>query len=93
MELKTKLNEKEQDDFDRNKENWWLNILLEFRNTKELTREIAVRFLEKVELYQDKRIYIKFQFQNECEIKQGTERKENDNREVFSEIFKDFYSR
>ncbi len=93
LELKTKLNEKEQDDFDRNKENWWLNILLEFRNTKELTREIAVRFLEKVELYQDKRIYIKFQFQNECEIKQGTERKENDNREVFSEIFKDFYSR
>lgn len=48
-------------------ENRWLKAFLNFRDTKELTRDMAVSLLEKVEVYEDKRIHIRFRFRNEYE--------------------------
>lgn len=50
-----------------NTENKWLQAFLRFRDEKELTREMAVELLEKVEIYKDKRIHITFRFRNEYE--------------------------
>ena len=48
-------------------ENRWLKAFLNFQDAKELTRDMAVRLLEKVEVYEDKRIHIRFRFRNEYE--------------------------
>ena len=48
-------------------ENRWLKAFLNFRDAKELTRDMAVSLLEKVEVYEDKRIHIRFRFRNEYE--------------------------
>ena len=48
-------------------ENRWLKAFLNFRDAKELTRDMAVSLLEKVEIYEDKRIHIRFRFRNEYE--------------------------
>lgn len=70
-ELETELSEKEKNltDFEQymNGENQWMKVFLAFRDTQELTREMAVKLLEKVEVYKDKRIHIKFRFRNEYE--------------------------
>ncbi len=70
-ELETELREKEKEltDFEKcmNGENQWMKAFLTFRDTGELTREMAVALLEKVEVYEDKRIHIKFRFRNEYE--------------------------
>lgn len=50
-----------------NTENKWLQAFLRFRDEKELTREMATELLEKVEIYEDKRIHITFRFRNEYE--------------------------
>lgn len=42
----------------------YLKAFLNFRDAKELTRDMAVNLLEKVEVYGDKRIYIRFRFRN-----------------------------
>ena len=69
--LETELDKKqaEMDDFEQcmSGENRWLKAFLNFRDAKELTREMAVSLLEKVEVYQDKRIHIQFRFRNEFE--------------------------
>lgn len=70
-DLETELNNKqaEMGDFGQcmSGENRWLGAFLNFREAKELTREMAVSLLEKVEVYQDKRIHIQFRFRNEYE--------------------------
>ncbi len=48
-------------------ENRWLKAFLNVRDAKELTRDMAVSLLEKVEIYEDKRIHIRFRFRNEYE--------------------------
>ena len=48
-------------------ENRWLKAFLNFRDVKELTRDMAVNLLDKVEVYEDKRIHIRFRFRNEYE--------------------------
>lgn len=79
-ELETELDEKEKDlaDFEQcmNGENQWMKAFLAFRDAQELTREMAVNLLERVEVYKDKRIHIKFRFRNEYEylMTQITER-------------------
>ena len=50
-----------------NAENRWLQSFLKFRDVRELTREMAVELLEKVEIFRDKRIHITFRFRNEYE--------------------------
>ncbi len=69
--LETELNEKEAErkEFEACMEggNRWLRAFLNFRNAKELTREMAVELLEKVEVFEDKRVHIKFRFRNEYE--------------------------
>ena len=70
-ELETELNSK-QAELDHFKqcmtgENRWLKVFLNFRDAKELTRDMAVSLLEKVEVYEDKRIHIRFRFRNEYE--------------------------
>ena len=87
-ELETELDKKEKDlmDFEQcmSGENQWMKAFLDFRDTKELTREMAVKLLEKVEVYEDKRIHIKFRFRNEYEylISQLTERSDGCDRAV-----------
>lgn len=49
-------------------DNRWMKAFLQFRNTNELTREMAVELLDKVELYGDKQIHIRFRFRNEYEF-------------------------
>ncbi|MEY8392379.1 recombinase family protein [Lachnospiraceae bacterium 45-W7] len=70
-ELETEWNHKqaELNHFEQcmSSENHWLKAFLKFRDAEELTREMAVSLLEKVEIYEDKRIHIKFRFRNEYE--------------------------
>ncbi len=47
--------------------NRWLKAFLKFKDAKELTRDMAVNLLEKVEIYENKRIHIRFRFRNEYE--------------------------
>ncbi|MDE7310926.1 MAG: recombinase family protein [Eubacterium sp.] len=70
-ELETELNDK-QDELNNFKqymgeENRWLKAFLKFRDAKELTKDMAVHLLEKVEVYENKRIHIRFRFRNEYE--------------------------
>lgn len=87
-ELETELDNKqtELDDFEQcmSGENQWLKAFLNFRDAKELTRDMAVSLLEKVEVYQDKRIHIRFRFRNEYEylMSQLAERGEDCGREI-----------
>lgn len=68
-ELETELDGKqaELNDFEQymSGENRWLKAFSNIRDAKELTREMAVSLLDKVEVYEDKRIHIRFRFQNE----------------------------
>lgn len=48
-------------------ENKWLKAFLAFRNAKELTRNMAQALLERVEIYEDRRIHIIYRFRNEYE--------------------------
>lgn len=48
-------------------ENKWLKAFLRFREAPELTRDMAVELLERVEVYEDKRIHIRFRFRSEYE--------------------------
>ncbi len=57
-------------------ENRWLKVFLDFKDAKELTREMAVSLLEKIEVYEEKRIHIKFRFRKD----------ENSGRAVFGQI-------
>ena len=87
-ELETELNSKqaELDHFKQcmSGENRWLKAFLKFRDAKELTRDMAVSLLEKVEVYEDKRIHIRFRFRNEYEylMNQLAERGEDCGREI-----------
>lgn len=87
-ELETELDNKqtELNDFEQcmGGENQWLKAFLNFRDAKELTRDMAVSLLERVEVYQDKRIHIQFRFRNEYEylMSQLAERGEDCGREI-----------
>lgn len=61
--------ETELEDFEQciNGSNRWMETLLHFQGAEELTREMAVELLEKVEVFGDKRIHIKFRFRSEYE--------------------------
>lgn len=48
-------------------ENKWLKAFLSFRNAKELTKDMAQALLERVEVYEDRRIHIIYRFRNEYE--------------------------
>lgn len=50
-----------------NGSNKWVETFLHFQGAEELTRKMAVELLEKVEVFRDKRIHIKFRFRNEYE--------------------------
>ncbi len=65
-------------------ENRWLKTVLDFRDAKELTRDMAVSLLEKVEIYEGKRIHIRFRFRNEYEyfMNQLAERGKDCGREI-----------
>ena len=67
-------------------ENRWLKTVLDFRDAKELTRDMAVSLLEKVEIYEGKRIHIRFRFRNEYEyfLNQLAERGKDCGREISS---------
>ena len=87
-ELETGLSSK-QNELDHFKqcmsgENRWLKAFLNFRDAKELTRDMAVSLLEKVEIYEDKRIHIRFRFRNEYEyfMNQLAERGKDCGREI-----------
>lgn len=69
LQQRLKKAEKEGKDLEKtaNAENRWLQAFLKFRDARELTREMAVELLEKVEIYGDKRIHITFRFRNEYE--------------------------
>lgn len=81
-ELEMELNEKqaEMDGFEQcmSGENRWLKAFLTFRDIKELTREMAVKLLDKVEVFEDKRIHIKFRFRNEYEYLTSMLRRDNE---------------
>lgn len=68
-ELEEKLNKKEKElaDFEQcmNGSNRWMKAFLHFQGVEELTRDMAVELLEKVEMFGDKRVHIKFRFRNE----------------------------
>ncbi len=87
-ELETELSGKqnERDHFKQcmSGENRWLKVFLNFRDAKELTRDMAVSLLEKVEVYEDKRIHIRFRFRNEYEylMSRLAERGEDCGREI-----------
>lgn len=61
--------ETELEDFEQfiNGSNKWMQTFLHFQGAEELTREMAVELLEKVEVFGDKRIHIRFRFRNEYE--------------------------
>ena len=61
--------ETELEDFEQciNGSNKWMQTFLHFQGEEELTREMAVELLEKVEVFGDKRIHIRFRFRNEYE--------------------------
>lgn len=84
-ELETEWNEKKTElaGFEQGmiSENRWMKAFVNFRDAKELTREMAVRLLEKVEVYEEKRIHIKFRFANEYLMTQLVERGEDCGRE------------
>lgn len=69
MESELKAKEGDLAEFEKcvNGSNRWMQSFLSFRDAKELTREMALALLEKVEIYEDKRIHIKFRFRNEYE--------------------------
>lgn len=69
LEGEEKKFERDLDDFERllNKKNQWMEAFLSFRNTKLLTREMATELLDTVEVYENKRVHIKFRFRNEYE--------------------------
>lgn len=57
-------------------ENRWVQAFLGFRDANILTREMAGTLLEKVELYDDRRIHIIFKFRDDYEhLSSGLERK------------------
>lgn len=68
-ELEEELNKKEKElaDFEQcmNGSNRWMKAFLRFQGAEELTRDMAVELLEKVEMFGDKRVHIKFRFRNE----------------------------
>lgn len=68
-ELEEELNKKEKElaDFEQciNGSNRWMKAFLHFQRAEELTRDMAVELLEKVEMFGDKRVHIKFRFRNE----------------------------
>lgn len=68
-ELEEELNKKEKElaDFEQcmNGSNRWMKAFLHFQGAEELTRDMAVELLEKVEMFGDKRVHIKFRFRNE----------------------------
>lgn len=70
-ELEEELHKKETElaDFEQciNGSNKWMQTFLHFQGEEELTREMAVELLEKVEVFGDKRIHIRFRFRNEYE--------------------------
>ena len=47
--------------------NKWMETFLQFQGAEKLTREMVVELLEKVEVFRDKRLHIKFRFRNEYE--------------------------
>ncbi len=47
--------------------NQWLKTFLAFHNAKELTRDMAQALLERVEIYENRRIHIIYRFRNEYE--------------------------
>ncbi len=67
-ELQERLHKKEEklEDFEQriNGFNKWMEDFQHFQGEKELTREIGVELLEKVEVFGDKRIHIIFRFRN-----------------------------
>ncbi len=71
QELETEMKREEEEiaAFDQcvHSENKWLKAFLKFRDATELTRKLAVELLEKVEIYEDKRIHIRFKFRSEYE--------------------------
>ena len=68
-ELEEELNKKEKElaDFEQcmNGSNRWMKAFLHFQGEEELTRDMALELLEKVEMFGDKRVHIKFRFRNE----------------------------
>lgn len=68
-ELEEELNKKEKElaDFEQcmNGSNRWMKAFLHFQGAEELTRDMAVELLEKVEMFGDKRVHIRFRFRNE----------------------------
>lgn len=69
LEENLKKQEREIDTFSQcvSAENKWLKAFVAFRNAKELTRSMALALLERVEVYEDKRIHIIYRFRNEYE--------------------------
>ena len=61
--------ETELADFEQciNGSNKWMQTFLHFQGAEELTSEMAVELLEKVEVFGDKRIHIRFRFRSEYE--------------------------
>lgn len=68
-ELEEELNKREKElaDFEQcmNGSNRWMKAFLHFQGAEELTRDMALELLEKVEMFGDKRVHIKFRFRNE----------------------------
>lgn len=47
------------------REQEWIEHFKEYRNIRELTRKLAVALIERIEVYEGKRIHILFRFQME----------------------------
>ena len=69
--LETQLRQKEKEIKESGQcvveQNRWLKLFRHFSEATELTREMAVGLLERVEVFGDKRIHIQFRFKGEYE--------------------------
>ena len=46
----------------------WIQQFIRFKGASELTREIVVTLIDRVYVYEDKRVRIDFNFKNEYEV-------------------------
>ena len=65
--LKLKTQRKNEEESSSIKTNW-IQQFIRFKGASELTREIVVTLIDRVYVYEDKRVRIDFNFKNEYEI-------------------------
>jgi len=67
QELEGQERELKEDGLESSYENRWLKAFSKFADAEELTRDMAMELLDRVEIFPDKRMNIRFKFRNEYE--------------------------